>query len=118
MEILTGKVGCGKTVALIKKAFADNATIVVFNTIAVQHFSDACKDVEKATGFEYTKLDIITFDSFIKNKDHTKVYYIDQIDLCLQEFTGYVKGFSCDAEDIVWLEHDYNTGVFSQNKLI
>lgn len=116
MEILTGKIGSGKTAALIRHAYMNNATIVTLSYKNIQHILELCKNMESATGINYTSLDVITFDCLIKNKDKNKRYFVDNLDYCLQEFFN-ISGFNVDGESVIVLDRNYETQIFSEHNL-
>lgn len=104
MTIVTGLVGSGKTVEMIKQCAEKRLTIVV----EYEDWKRAVYDMSKTLR---APVDVITFREFLErnNKAHcccrcqSGGYFIDGIDrfMAFMVGDGIVRGFTCDGEGVV-----------------
>ena len=109
MTIITGKIGSGKTVELVRYAFKNNCTIIC-------QFEESIKCIQDLSQRLYGRdVKVISYSTFFYNgcfsgrNDDTK-YVIDSIEFFLMRLmaergsTSSIEGFTCDGEDIIFKE--------------
>lgn len=109
MTIITGKIGSGKTVELVRYAFKNNCTIIC-------QFEESIKCIQDLSQRLYGRdVKVISYSTFFYNgyfrgrNDNTK-YVIDSIESFLMRLmtergsTSSIEGFTCDGEDIIFKE--------------
>lgn len=103
MTIVTGLVGSGKTVEMVKQCADRGLTIVVER----EEWKRAVYDIAKTLK---ANVEVITFREFTERSDtrcccrvHRTGYFIDRIDRFMAYLVGgdLVRGFTCDGEGIV-----------------
>jgi len=103
MKIITGKVGTGKTLEMIKQAHIKRFTIVVRK----EWLTEAIR--ETAHNLGYIIPDPISYSEFLSSglgMDTGNKYFIENI----EEFLAYafpqksIKGFICDGENVTVME--------------
>jgi len=124
MQILTGKIGTGKTIGLIELAHKNNGILVVWNNDQGHLMKDNLKCLSSYyNDITFENIPVITYNELInkklsgKNKDDAK-YYIDRIELFLEMFK--VSGFSCDGENVIIREKTFSepNNIYSNHLLI
>jgi len=109
VTIVTGKIGSGKTVELVRYAYKHNCTIIC-------QFEESIKCMQDLSQRLYGRdVKAISYSKFFHNryfcgrKDNTK-YVIDNIEFFLMRLmtergsTSSIEGFTCDGEDIIFKE--------------
>ena len=102
MTIITGLIGSGKTVEMIKQAHKQKLVIVT----QYKSFAGDLKNMAKQINIRIC--DPISYDEFLilrnnqrcMKREDTNKYFIDNIELFLERAFGNVSGFICDGEEI------------------
>jgi len=109
VTIITGKIGSGKTVELVRYAFKNNCTIICQFEESIKCIQDLA---QRLYGRDVKAISYSTFfynSCFHRRNDNTK-YVIDSIESFLMRLmtergsTSSIEGFTCDGEDIIFKE--------------
>ena len=118
MKIITGLIGSGKTVEMIKQAHIQKFVIVT----PYKSFAEELK--KTAESMHLRICDPISFDEFLTlrnnqrcmGKENDSKYFIDHIELLLEKAFGNISGFICEGEDITVMKRTekgfYKTDIF------